>query len=373
MAEQPLDRLILAVELAEAGARLHFARGPLRAMPWGEMNQCFPNGAVFFGYDRDPVSKQWLVNEEAAALVGFLFQRSAEGWAPRRLANLLNDAGCLTKRGFRWTVAGIARLLANPAYVGVQYYGGTREGHGASGPAPEAIRIEGFSPPIISDELFDSVQARGKERKAEPTKSHSNFLLSGMARCLDCGAPMIGCSHRGRWRYYRCSRTVPTESGPASCQARIVWADWLEEVAWSMFSAAVSDPEILKAELRRLVQDDEEALQARIAENEEKISQLLELWKKGDIDLGLASGFLAGLKRSGNDMECLLLFLEEQQVSGEDSERIERGILELSEVISGCLSGLDEGGKRAVLRAFGVRIEANRQDVFVNLDFDPER
>ncbi len=371
LAERPLDRLKLGLELDEAGARLRFVRGPLRGVPCTGMDLCFPDCAVFFGYDRDPASKEWVANEEEAALVGFLFQRAAEGWTPRRLAKLLNDAGCLTKRGFRWTGAGIAGLLANPGYVGVQYYGGTREGDSASGPAPQAIRIEGLSSPIITNELFDSVQARVKERKAKPRISPAGFLLSGLARCLDCGAPMTGYGHRWGWRYYLCSRTVPTASGPASCNARIVCADWLEETVWSKFSAAVSEPNLLKAGLRLFVQDNEGAMWAKIAEKKEKIGGLLELWKRAGVELGLVSGFPAGLKRSGNDMECLLLFLEEQQLSGEDPEQIWGGILELSEAISVCLSGLTGGGKWAVLRAFGVKIEANREDVIVNLNLDP--
>lgn len=95
----------------------------------------------------------------------------------------------------RWVSGPRRRILENRTYTGVQFYGENRyrkvaEKKRAVTPRPpeEVIRIEGFTPQIISEELFDLVQERLRVRQANVTKSDRMCILTGIARCLTCGA-----------------------------------------------------------------------------------------------------------------------------------------------------------------------------------------
>ena len=248
-AVKPVHQLALAIALQLAGAQLHFVheasdymsrdtliphllenvahleRSPVadrmkRGKERVAQSRHLPDGAALFGYDFDPQSKRRFLKEVEAAAVRLVFQRAAEDWTPACLAKWLNGEGYRTKRGRLWTPTGVKRILANRAYTGVQIYGVKRNRDGSPGPAQEVIPIEGFSPPIISSQRFELVQARGKERQTTVTKPQVRFLLTGLAQCFHCDAMIIGCSHRGKYLFYRCSKSVPTSTRPATCEAR---------------------------------------------------------------------------------------------------------------------------------------------------------
>lgn len=341
------------------------------------------DGAPLFGYDCDPKTKKRFLNDVEATAVRLVFQRAAEGWTPHRLAKWLNGEGYCTKRGRLWTPTGVRRLLANRGYTGIQFYSLKGERNGLAGHSPEVIRMEGFSPPIVSSELFERVQGRTQERQADLAKSKIRFLLTGFARCIHCEAPLIGFSqrgkHRGNYFYYRCSKSLPTSTSPATCEARYVSAEEVEEDVWSLVSASVSDPDMLKAELRRFLRENEgdsivamASLRAKMAENKREVCRLLKHCESDVIGRRLGEGCLAALKVLGDAMERLLRILEEQQRCGDDAELFESRIVELSEEIFEHLAGLDKGGMRAVMKAFDVKVKVSREEVFVRLTVDPK-
>ena len=84
-----------------------------------------------------------------------------------------------------------------------------------SRPANEVIRIEGFSPPIISQEMFDAVQERLKVRQCWANKSDRKYLLTGFSTCPKCGAPLVGAAlMKGRYRSTGAAPRYPSPPGP---------------------------------------------------------------------------------------------------------------------------------------------------------------
>ena len=214
LAEKPLHQMTLANEFQRAGALLHFVHGKLTDVPGADVTPHSPevlarlegshiadrmmggrmrvapsgrqpDGALLLGYDCAPQAKERLLNDVEATAVRLVFQRAAEGWTPHRLAKWLNGEGYCTKRGRSWTPTGVRRLLANRGYKGIQFYGLKGERNGLAGHSPEVIRMEGFSPPIVSIEQFERVQGLTDERQAKLTKSeHLAGLDKGGRRAV---------------------------------------------------------------------------------------------------------------------------------------------------------------------------------------------
>jgi hypothetical protein len=84
------------------------------------------------------------------------------------------------------------------------------------------VRVEGAWPAIVDSETFNRVQnvlASRSPRITKPRSITSNYLLGGMMRCAECGAPMIGCAAKsGQFFYYRCNNAL--RRGPGACRSR---------------------------------------------------------------------------------------------------------------------------------------------------------
>jgi len=86
-------------------------------------------GAVPFGYDADPVTKQIVVNPEEGRRVRAMFEMAAEGLLPSGIAEAANQKGWRTKTreakrtgkmsgGNPWTARQVLATLSNPIYLG---------------------------------------------------------------------------------------------------------------------------------------------------------------------------------------------------------------------------------------------------------------
>ena len=172
-----------------------------------------------YGYDLDPATKTLIPNADEAAVVQIIFDKYvSERLGATALANWLNDTGRRSRRGGLWTNQTVLRLVRNPVYVG-------KISH------DETVH-EGKHEPILDDATFDAAQQILNERAAESTAqapTTSEYLLTGLVRCLACEGAYVGVSAHGRsstYRYYACrTRQV---SGARGCPGHRVPADDLE-------------------------------------------------------------------------------------------------------------------------------------------------
>lgn len=132
-------------------------------------------------------------------MVRMIFQWASEGAAQHQIACRLNQGKISTKKGCQWHPLTVGQVLRNRAYTGVQFYGENRYRKVKGGkrevtrrPESEVIRIEGFTPRIISPELFELVQERLASPQAKKTRSENQYLMTGFVRCLVCGSPVVG-------------------------------------------------------------------------------------------------------------------------------------------------------------------------------------
>lgn len=124
-------------------------------------------------------------------------------------------------------------MLATKKYTGVYIYSPKMEGIRADRRGkPNAIRIEGALPAIITKEQFEEVQRIMNERKHVGAKGGQ--LCSGLVYCT-CGAKMHSMiTHRKghEYRYYTCSQ---------KCGVGTVKMDEVDHVAIKYLRELLSD------------------------------------------------------------------------------------------------------------------------------------
>ena len=418
LSREPVHLLMLLDELQRHGVKLQFVEGISDSTPEGQLlmyvqgyagqreraqiaertrrakdavarSGRMPNGtnAGLYGYDYDRANRVRTINETEAAIVRQMFQWALEGVNIYQIAKRLNDQGIKTKKSCYWHPLGVRRILKNSAFTGVQYYGVNQYRKVSNNKrtvtprAPsEVIRMEGFSPPIISQELFDAVQGRFKVRQCTAIKSDRKYLMTGFSSCLKCGTPLTGASlMKGHYRYYRCRGTAPIASRPATCDARYIPAHELEDVAWRTLVDAVRDPAVLIAELQDHFATgggdlgrEMESLRRDILDLKGQQKRLIDLYQKAHIDQDLLEGQIGPLKALCDEKERALRVLEDQQRLKDDASEVEHRIIEVCRKVSDKLDTLDSEGKRATFAAFGVKVQATRDEMSMTVVVDPK-
>ena len=168
--------------------------------------QSVQNGAYManapFGYKKtkiDRLSTLKIVPEEAEC-VRHIFEMYAAGNGCTRIEQEINAMGYHGRRGSRFNRNTIRIILDNPVYIGKIRWNKTstiKSGVGADRTKKviynkeDAIQIiDGRHPAIISQELWDAVQARRKSMYRFVDNKHVASPLAGLVHCSKCGRKM---------------------------------------------------------------------------------------------------------------------------------------------------------------------------------------
>ena len=82
-------------------------------------HQCKHTGGLPpLGYDVDPDTKLYLINEMEAAAVKLIFQRYTEGWGYKKINKELNLLGYKTKKGNEFGSNSLYEIIGNEKYTG---------------------------------------------------------------------------------------------------------------------------------------------------------------------------------------------------------------------------------------------------------------
>jgi site-specific DNA recombinase len=203
-----------------------------------------------------------------------IFELSAAGWSPRRIARALNAERIPPPRGRSWTwtaIYGSPRLgtgiLNNRLYIGQVIWNKFRwERNPDTGtrvprmrPREEWIVLDDETLRIVPQELWDAVHDRrpGERDVAPPRRTGRPgvYLFSGLLRCARCGARYIIRSHDR----YACAGYLdrgPTVCGNAQTVRRqVVESRLLEVIEHELFApeAIAYITERVNRELQALV------------------------------------------------------------------------------------------------------------------------
>lgn len=139
-----------------------------------------------FGHNMDGT----LHPEEAPALVA-LIERVMNGAAVTTACRDLAKAGLKTNRGQEWHPTSLTRVLKNPRIAGIRVYKGQE--------------FKAAWEPIITEEVFRTLQMELGTRSAPRKAKSRENLLTGIALCGTCGGSMGQSRSNKGIASYRCS------------------------------------------------------------------------------------------------------------------------------------------------------------------------
>jgi DNA invertase Pin-like site-specific DNA recombinase len=184
-----------------------------------QKNGEFIGNYAAYGYLKDPDNKNKIVvDPETAPIVRQMFKWKADGAGNAQICRKLNDAGIPAPCKYRlhkglvkdtryensqWTIRTLIGIFTNTVYLGNmsqgKHIGSLCDGKDRSrAKAADWVTVEGTHEPIITQELFDKVQAVMEARTAEFKAQQGKYahfekpplLLQKLVFCADCGRPL---------------------------------------------------------------------------------------------------------------------------------------------------------------------------------------
>lgn len=236
-----------------------------------------PHGDAF-GYAHDGMTFEPL---EADAI-----REAAEGvlagtLSLRAVARRWNAAGHLTRLGHAWTPLGVKRVLTNPRIAAVPHY------------RFELLPgVEARWPAIVEPDVWRGVCAvlADPGRRTSPPPDR-RYLLSWLARCGICGAPMQTGATYAKVRTLKCSAARHLERAAEPIE------DWVRDVTIARLSRKDAAPALVPP------RPDLGPLRVRVRALEE---QRLELARRTDLALDFAAVRDAALLEELREVEAQL-------------------------------------------------------------------
>jgi len=280
------------------------------------------NGGIVLGYRSVSIGDETSKNKERglevvpeeALIVKKIYTMYSEGKGLKAIANQLNHEGYKSKKGIHFQVNGIRDILHNPMYIGKIRFGKNSNSHiKGRGKDNNYIIAEGKHDPIISEDLWNKVQALYEEKSGKPpTTFHGSFPLTGLVRCPVCGAGMV--AHRSKrkhkdgtytvHRYYACGNW--RNKGSSVCNANGIRADYVEDYVYNRINEVLLSPYILKDVVNNInknnnskiqpLQEELNQINKQLSSFNEKKKKCFALYEEDIIDKNLFKERLDSLK-----------------------------------------------------------------------------
>ena len=305
-------------------------------------------GFPIYGYRKDPMDKNHIIPDSAAAeVVRQIYQWSLEGHGRQNIAYLLNQRGIpnptryKAERGWTcnhpikndfglWNKVTVGRILTNEMYTGVMVQGRRRKVSYKSKviidtPESEWYRVEGTHEAIIDRETFQAVQ-RGLKLRTRTDGRGEAHLLPGLVKCADCGSTMSKCSN-GKQAYLRC-RLYADSGREKLCTRHSVRLDRLIDLisdriryyVQTYYQLNPADLQPQRDTRRETLEQEQKSLSAQM----EKRSQVLKTLYLDRVAGILSEGQFVELNQTFLDeksrLERRLHSIQEEMAEGEHSE-----------------------------------------------------
>ena len=267
------DESIILEAVLEASAEYYsrdLAKKVKRGMRETALKGGYLGGLCPLGYK--VVNGSVIIDEEKAPAVIYAFEQYAAGVSKKAIIDHLTSRGVRGSKGAPLQFTSFQRTFCNPKYTG-EYT------------VKNGVVATNF-PALISQELFDRVQARLKENARAPAtaKAKIEYLLHGKLFCGMCGARMVGNSGTGKYStysYYSCGKRKKYRS----CKKANEKKDFLEWYVVEQTVEYVLSPdhidniaEAVVAEYDKEFNDDIlKALERRIAKADQDIENAVRL------------------------------------------------------------------------------------------------
>lgn len=276
------------------------------------------------GYDWDKAESQYIINNAEAAVVRRIFDLYLSGdvGGIEQIARLLTSEKVTTKQGgFAWHGSSVHKILIRQMYTG-KYYANriytTKTGaHKLSQTIrPESDWILMSCPAIITQEIFDAVQAKLKQNFSCRHKTGDNItLLQGVLKCGICGRSMVQVVN-AKNNYYACSGRYqynrPVKVNPP-CPAMYCRIPDTDSAFWSLLENICKSPKKLAATIAQTHRNAPKTAENRRADIMNRIEKIkadkaavMEWYTAGYISRDDATTKLAELKKEEENAKARL-------------------------------------------------------------------
>ncbi|MGE5328105.1 MAG: recombinase family protein [Deltaproteobacteria bacterium] len=181
----------------------NLAREVLKVLNLNASKSKFNGGVANLGYDIDPSTKQYVINEFEAQAVRKIFSMYLQGRKYDDIIKELTDMGIKSKKGTDIKPNTLHDILKNPKYKGTYFFNrGSRKSK--RGARADTIYNEGAIPQIISEDDWNQVQESMSKRSLPRAtkKAKTVYLLSNLIFC-ECGSKYHGDNGGDNYYYYK--------------------------------------------------------------------------------------------------------------------------------------------------------------------------
>ena len=287
-----------------------------------------------YGYNYDKETGSMTVNEYEALAVKEIYASYLAGMSITKLRDKINEE---YPKQPAWSYRTIRGILANPVYCGLNQYKGQT--------------FQGTHKPIISLVDFEQTQRELAKRQqtakelSNPRPFQAKYMLSGLAQCGYCHAPLkviLGAVRKdgSRFKRYECYQRHPrTTKGVTvyndnkKCESGYYDMELLEHYVLTRIAQLQNDPD----KIHELFSDDtsptvdKQAIQKQIDSLTLKLSKLNDLYLDDKITLDELRSKSAGFIKQRSALEEEIKKASNDKQAGQ-REKIEK-LLDASSVL----------------------------------------
>jgi len=241
-------------------------------------------GLAPLGYLNDKRTRTIVPDPQFAGVIRQIYEAYSSGhYTLRKISFLLKEKGAISRTAKPFCLDRVRRILSNPFYTGLFYYGGEL--------------YEGSHEPIVPKVLFDKVQQVLKTRSHNQPNCKNPLIYCGLFHC-PCGMMITAEKHTKHFKngnnpeyiYYRCTRKSKTKR----CKEPAIRFEKLDEKLCELLLEFAPSQEILDWLYNKIEQDktdsasfqitEREKLQDRLRALEAKQNVLVDSYLEQDID-----------------------------------------------------------------------------------------
>lgn len=269
---------------------------------------------------------KYVIDKLRAPIAQKIFESYLEGMSITKLRDKMNEEGHIGK-DIQWSYRTIRQMLDNPVYAGYTKY--------------QENYYKGVHKPIISKEVYDSVQEeldirqkKAYEENNNPRPFQAKYMLSGMIRCGYCGTPLesvLGNIRKDgtRLKKYQCQnriqkRRVTVYNKNKNCDSGFYQMSDLEKYVIKELEALRMNPNlILELSKSRNEDNNTELYQERIKVIEKQLSRLSDLYLNDVISLDDMQSKAKKLKEESENLIDKITINNSDKVTSKKEKTIE--------------------------------------------------
>jgi site-specific DNA recombinase len=324
----------------------------------GRAKNGYFHGGGYYPIGYDYIDGNLVINEYEALQVREIYDLFLKGYPIGRIRKIMASK-YTNKYGNWYSDSTVKSCLTTPIYYGKITYAGEL--------------YDGRHDPIVSEELFDKVQARLKELDSTRTERaktpfKTTKLLGGIIYCQNCGARYYSHHVNGRkhlkdhkgWDYYTCysrSKSHKRMIKDPNCKSKNWRVDEVDKIVIDEILKLQFDESYIKSIIEAEVEEDnrEDILNARINEVSTQLDKIMDLYQLGGVPLDKIAERIDKLTKERTTLETELENIKNDR---EDNKKI--SLTEVNDILknaSTILESNDMDAKRMLVHSLIEYIE----------------